>query len=1032
MLLKKNDWENPRVTGINRQPMHVTSMAYPTLDLAVQGVAENSPWVRSLNGEWRFHWSPTPEDAPEAFYLPDVDDSTWDLIAVPSNWQMQGHGYPQYVNVQYPFPPDEVPNVPHDTNEVGSYRTSFELDDSWVGRRVMIVFGGVEAAFYLWLNGECVGYSQDSRLPAEFDLTPYLRQGSNTLAARVYRWSDGTYLEDQDHWRLAGIYRDVYLCALPHLHVRDYTVRTPLVAGYSDGRLEIDADLLNAGEHGAQVQLKAHLYDNRGVEVIPELAASVTWLEPGQESHVQLTALVKSPDRWTAETPNLYRLVLELCDVVGDLIETQSTLVGFRTVELRDGHLLINGTSVLLLGVNRHDHDPLQGKAVSREAMLADIQLMKQHNINAVRTSHYPNDPYWLDLCDRYGLYVIDEANLETHGVWDKLSRDPEWQHAFLERVTRMVERDKNHASVICWSLGNESGHGPNHEAMANWVHQNDPTRFVHYESAGREPYVDVVSTMYPTVERIIEMATVPDDPRPVMMCEYAHAMGNSCGNLREYVDAIRATDRLIGGFIWDWIDQGLAKADEQGRIFYAYGGDFGDVPNDRNFCINGLIGPDRAPHPALIEYQYLIQPVVVQAVDLEAGQIRITNRYDFASLAGLDITWTLEEDGVSIQSGSLAPLDIEPGESQEVRLDLTRPDLVPGAEYWLNLVFALKEPAVWAGAGHVVAWEQFRMPWDAAARTMRYAEMSPLSLEESDERLAIKGDDFSVTFDRAAGTMSSFQIHGREILDQGPRLNLWRAPTDNDMGRVHAAPMSEMWRVAGLDRLRHLVREVSASVLSDSAIRVIVREWISPPETTTGFVCQQVYTVYGSGDVVIDVHFSPGHTRGLLPRLGLQLRLAPGLDEITWFGRGPHESYVDRLASASVGRYSGSVDGQYVPYVMPQENGNKTDVRWVTLTDERGLGLLAVGAPYLEVSAHHYTAANLTAAQHTNELVWQPSVTLNLDYRQSGLGGASCGPGTRPEYLLPAQETHFRVRLKGVDGECAADELARLAVPEA
>jgi beta-galactosidase/beta-glucuronidase len=1031
-VIKTNDWENPEVVAINREPMHVTSVPYPTLKMAREGEASRSPWVQSLNGEWRFHWAPSPDEAPETFYLPDTEDATWDRISVPSNWQMKGYGYPQYVNVQYPFPPDEMPRVPHDSNEVGSYRVSFELPESWEGHRITVVFGGVESAFYVWLNGQAVGYSQDSRLPAEFDLTPYLHPGCNVLAVRVYRWSDGTYLEDQDHWRLAGIYRDVYLCAQPRLHVRDYNVQTPLAADYVDGVLDLSAVVENRGTEEQTVALLARLYDRQGAEVLHAPVAESTIVAAGSEAALAMSWPLTNPDKWTAETPNLYRLALELIDDKGELIEAQSTLIGFRSVELREGKLFINGVPVLLMGANRHDHDPVEGKAVSREAMLTDILLMKRYNLNAVRTSHYPNDPYWLDLCDRYGLYVIDEANLESHGVWEKPSRDPIWRHAFLERAIRMVGRDRNHPSVICWSLGNESGHGPNHAAMADWIHANDPTRFVHYESAGREPYVDVVSTMYPTVERIIEMATVPDDPRPVMMCEFAHAMGNSCGNLREYVDAIRSTDRLIGGFIWDWIDQGIEKTDEKGKSYFAYGGDFGDVPNDHNFCINGLIGPDRTPHPALLEFKYLIQPVVVEPVDLDAGELQIANRYDFQTLSGLDIAWTLEEDGVAIQSGRVAPLEIGPRQSQRVTLDVEQPELVPGAEYWLNLTFSLHEGTGWAEAGHLVAWEQFRMPWEAAARVVRFAEMGSLATDETAEAIAVTGDSFSVAFDRTVGEMSSFKVRGKELLDRGPRLNLWRATTDNDRGRHRAEPVAETWIRSGLDRLRHLVREVSAETVSEHVARVTIREWLSAPETTFGFASRQDYTIYGNGDVVIDVTFDPAVRNGTLPRLGLQLRLVAGPDTMTWFGRGPQESYIDRLAGASVGRYSGSVDEQYVPYVMPQENGNKTDVRWVALTDEEGVGLLATGQPYLEVSAHHYSTENLSQAGHTTELDWQPEVTLNLDYRQMGLGGASCGPATRPEYVLPIALTRFQVRLRGLDGREPPDELARQAAPEA
>lgn len=1024
------DWENPEVVGINRVKAHATAAPYPSVELALRGERLESPWVQLLNGDWQFQWAPTPGDAPEGMELPDYDASTWDTIEVPANWQMHGYGYPQYVNVQYPFPPDEMPRVPHHTNEVGSYRTSFVLPAGWEGKRVSVVFGGVESAFYVWLNGQLLGYSEDSRLPAEFDLTPFLIAGENLLAARVYRWSDGTYLEDQDHWRLAGIYRDVYLCAAPKHHVRDFAVQTPLSADYTDGALQVRAWVENRAGAAATLTLRAALYDAKGRAVFEALVAEGVQVAAGEERLCELERVVERPDKWTAETPYLYTLVLTLHDADGALIEAQSCRVGFRQVELREGKLFINGVPVLLLGVNRHDHDPERGKSVTREGMLVDILLMKQHNLNAVRTAHYPNDPYWLELCDRYGLYVIDEANLETHGVWDRPSRDPIWRTAFLERAMRMVERDKNHPSIICWSLGNEAGHGPNHEAMADWIHANEPTRFVHYESAGREPYVDVVSTMYPSIERIIDMATDPDDLRPVMMCEYAHAMGNSCGNLREYVDAIRNTERLIGGFIWDWRDQGLVKFTDDGELYFAYGGDFGDVPNDGPFCCNGLVGPDGVVHPALIEYMYLLQPVVVKPLDLEDGELLITNRYDFISLAGLDIEWTLTEDGAVIDAGTAPCLEIGPGESQRVTLDLTQPELTPGAEYWLHVTFSLGQATAWAPAGHLVAWEQFRMPWEAPAQELGIAAMPALALEHQADQIVVAGQDWSVTFDRASGELCSWQVRGRELLDRGPLPNLWRAPTDNDMARGRVDSMAAQWRQMGLDRLTRLVRQVEAEMLTDQVVQVEVRSFMSPAETTFGIACHQVYTIYGSGDVVIQTSIDPTVRRGALPRFGLQLRLTPDFDTMTWFGRGPHESYVDRKASAHLGRYAGLVDEQYVPYVVPQEYGNKTDVRWVTLTDARGAGLLVVGSPLMEVSAHHYSTENLTAAEHTSELEWQPEVTLNLDYGQTGLGGASCGPGTRPEYLVRLAPMDLVVRLRALGVGDSAEALARQALP--
>jgi len=640
MTGRPNDWENPQVVGRNKQPGHVLLLPYADETSARTRDPDASPYWQSLNGQWKFCYAPTPDAAPESFHRTDHDDSAWKPIAVPGNWQLQGYDKPIYTNVQYPFPPDDLPGVPHDDNPTGCYRVTFSIPEHWYGRRVFVVFDGVDSAFYLWVNGEMVGYSQGSRLPAEFDITDYVRTGDNLLAARVYRWSDGSYLEDQDFWRLSGIYRDVYLYAPPPLRLADYEVRTELDADYRDAILHIRTRVANHTDGATTCALIASLYDAQG-QLVLTAPSGERQVPAGSKALLELDAPVSAPLKWSAEYPNLYTLTLALSDARGETLEVQSCRVGFRTVEIIDGQICINGMPVLFRGVNRHEHDPDTGHTVSRASMIQDIRLMKQFNINAVRTSHYPDVPEWYDLCDEYGLYLIDEANIETHGVWDRLTKDPAWKTAFLERGMRMVERDKNHPSVIIWSLGNESGDGPNHEALSAWIRDRDPTRPIHYESAtGRRtyvgpetaPHVDIVSVMYPTVDQIIELAQTPGEIRPLIMCEYAHAMGNSPGNLQEYWDAIEAHPRLQGGFVWDWVDQGIRQAlprgyspgvTKEGVEWFAYGGDFGDDPNDGNFCINGLVFPDRVPHPALWEHKKVTQPVGVKPLDLLAGRLR-------------------------------------------------------------------------------------------------------------------------------------------------------------------------------------------------------------------------------------------------------------------------------------------------------------------------------------------------------------------------------------------------------------------------
>jgi beta-galactosidase/beta-glucuronidase len=1047
------DWQTPGVIGRNKERGHATLVVYADEQTALSGDREASPYFKLLNGDWRFDWAPTPDSAPDGFYREDFDAGAWNTIAVPGNWQLQGYGRPIYVNWGYTFPQNGVPRVdprvvknyplqpiPDDDNPTGSYLRTFALPESWDGRRVFILFEGVDSAFHLWVNGQEVGYSQDSRLPAEFDITPYVRPGENTLAVRVYRYSDGSYLEDQDMWRLSGIYRDVYLWAAPPIHVRDFFVRTELDAAYEDATLKVTAKVCNYGEQDAEGHtLELALFDNANQRMPTcgrgESATEVA-VKAGGEVSLDLEQTVANPKKWSAEHPHLYTLLITLKDAAGQVLEVERCSVGFRQIEVKDGQVHINGVPVLFKGVNRHEHDPDTGHTVSVASMAEDILLMKRFNFNAVRTCHYPDDPRWYDLCDRYGIYLIDEANLETHAVVEKLSNDPSWAAAFVDRGARMIERDKNHPSVVMWSLGNESGSGPNHAAMAGWMHDYDPTRLVHYEGAtgwgGRytgpedAPYVDVVSVMYPTLEKLDQLAQIPGEPRPIVMCEYAHAMGNSCGNLREYWEAVEKHARFQGGFIWDWADQGIRQVTPNGEEWFAYGGDFGDAPNDGPFCLNGVVFPDRRIQPAMWECKKVQQPVKVEPVDLLAGEVRIVNGYHFSDLSHLDIAWDLVADGEVVQEGRLPRLDTPPGGSAVVKIPFARPELKPGTEYWLALSFTLAQDSPWAEAGHEVAWEQFQVAFDVPqAPSLRVADMPALEMEETEVGVTVRGVDFRLVFDSQTGTLASWQHAGRELLARGPLLNAWRALTDNDRGGWRGRSVDD-WLAAGLDRLQHQVRAVEANQVQPQVARIAVSSRVCAPGRADGFDCAYTYTVYGSGDVVLETHVTPVGTLPHLPRVGLQLALPGGYETFTWYGRGPHESYVDRKAGAQVGVYAGSVDEQYVPYVVPQENGNKADVRWVALTDADGAGLLVVGESSLEVSAHHFTTQDLEKAQHTYELERRDEITLNLDHKQSGLGGASCGPFTLPQYLISPEEMRFSVRLRPLEAGSSLIELSK------
>ncbi len=1019
---RANDWENPQVFERNKQPGHATLMPYDEISSAIAGDRYGSPFCRLLNGTWRFSWAPNPASAPAGFEASDFADDAWDRVEVPGNWQLQGdYDPPMYTNVQYPFPIDNCPRVPEDDNPAGSYRTTFRVPADWAGRRVYLVFAGVESNLTLWINGQEVGYSQGSRLPAEFDITPYLRDGENCLAARVLRWSDGSYLEDQDHWRLSGIYRDVYLWSAPPVHVRDFAVTTPLASDYVDGKVHVVAQIENHQVGTATGHtLEMRLLNPAGDQVVSQRVA-LDEIAPGREIAAEMEQPVADPLKWNAEEPNLYTLLLALRDGAERLIEAESCRVGFRECAIRDGQLLLNGVPLTVRGVDRHEHDPIRGKTVDRESMLADILLMKQNNLNAVRTSHYPNHPLWYDLCDEYGLYLIDEANVECHGRLET-SDEPVWKEAYVERGRRMVLRDKNHPSVIIWSLGNESGMGCNIEAEADAVRALDPTRPVHYEPIVRDPDMptsvsDIVPPMYPPIERLIAFAEDPNDDRPVIMCEYAHAMGNSVGNLKEYWDAIATHRRLQGGFIWDWVDQGLLQTTKDGQEWYAYGGDFGDEPNDGNFCINGLVSPDRTPHPSLLEAKSVMQPIQVAAPDLLAGSLEVTNRYDFRSLSGIAGSWEIVSDGRVLQEGRLPSLPIEPGETVTINLPISPIEVTGDSDYWLNVRFWLNQDATWAKAGHVVAAEQFLMPLETAhAHTIPADSMPSLTLIDSNDSAEIRGDNVTWQFTKADGRLSSLTCDGRQCVASGPLANVWRAPTDNDIRR----PAPE-WREAGLDALESRLTGFDVTQTAPQVVTIGVSSNLVSSDADGDVIrlsCRQVYQVYGSGDLVIDTTLSPAGDLPVLPRVGLQMVLPEGLEHYVWYGRGPHENYSDRKTSAPVGVYESTVDEQYEPYVYPQDNGNKTDVRWVALRNAEGYGLLATampseGTPTLDVSAHHYTTHDLDAARHTHELVRRPDITLNLDLLQAGLGGASCGPGTLPQYQVGPVERRWSVRLR-------------------
>ncbi len=1046
------EWQNPAIVDVNTEPPHATLVPFQDAASAQTGQREQSDYFSLLNGTWQFHWAKGPNEAPEDFYRIDYDASGWDEIPVPSNWQLLGdYDAPIYTNINHPFPADP-PRVPTDTNSVGSYRTTFNVPDTWQGKQLFLHFAGVQSAMYVWVNGQRVGYSEDSMTPAEFNITEYVQSGSNTLAVQVINWSDGSYLEDQDFWRMSGIFRDVFLFATPAVHLRDYAFTTDLDESYTDATANLRLHLTNYADSNFRTQnVRVLLLDARQDTILQDQIAVAKPIPVGQEMVIEASYDVPNPLLWSAEQPNLYQLTLSLEDADGSTTEVISSRVGFREVAIENGQFLVNGVPIYFKGVNRHELDPEKGRVISEASMRQDIELMKQHNINAVRTSHYPNDPRWYALTDEYGLYVIDEANVESHQLWNE-GRSPvsdtAWQQAFVARGVAMAERDKNHPSIVMWSLGNETGDGPNTQAMADTLRRLDPTRPIHYESTekaiyGKEPSgYDVIANMYARTDQMIAFHA-QDTTRPIILCEYAHAMGNSLGNLQDYWDVIEAYPRMQGGFIWDWVDQGLKKTTEDGTAYWAYGGDFGDFPNDGDFCINGLVFPDRTPQPEILEAKKVFQYVKVAPVDLSKRQVRITNNYHFSNLSALTIDWEVRRDGEPWQTGTLGLLDLAPGESQLVRVPVKATARLNDAEYLLTLRFLLTVATSWAEAGYEVAWEQFSLSERAPlAAQVDLNAMPSLGFQQADGQIQITGSNFTAEFDERVGGLTSLVYEQQELMTAPLLPNVWRAPTDNDSGGGDQS-FAHHWRVAGLDRATFVPESVTARQLNERAVRVSVKGSMQGEETADDLLMYEgVYTVYGSGDVVLESRFQVAQDAPPLPKVGLQLKVPGGMDQLAWYGRGPHETYADRLTGAKIARYEGSVAEQYTPYVLPQENGNKTQVRWVALTNANGIGLFASGWPAntLNVSTHTYDLKDFDQATHTYQVKETDQVTFNLDYAQMGLGGDdSWTPATHQEYLLDSSTYSYRVRLRPVDlhrsspGDLYKQQLPKIsAKPEA
>jgi beta-galactosidase len=1230
------DLENPLVTEKNKLPPHAFYIPYQNVDQAFADDWENSPYFQTLNGNWKFNWVESPADRPTNFFQTDFDAGNWDTIPVPANWELMSYGLPIYLNQPYEFTKDpQPPAIPRDNNPVGSYITTFQIPAHWEEKRIVLHFGAVKSAMYVWVNGQEVGYSQGSKTPAEFDITNFIRPGDNKLAVQVFRWSDGSYLECQDFWRISGIQRDVFLYATPRVFISDFFVKAGLINHYRDGLLEVDVvlrnqDLKNAGRLFLEVQLfgespRALIYKEEKRIRLGE----------GEVTQVSFPTFIKSPRKWSAETPELYTLLITLKDKKRQVLKTVSTKTGFRTSEIINGQLLVNGVPILIKGVNRHEHDAVSGHVISEASMLDDIRIMKQHNINTVRTSHYPNDPRWYKLCDKYGLYVIDEANIESHGMGygdRSLAKDPLWQHAHLERVQRMVERDKNHPSIIIWSMGNEAGDGVNFTACYDWIKQRDTTRPVQYERALLGTNTDIFCPMYASIEYIENYARQKQE-RPLILCEYSHAMGNSNGNIMDYWEVIKKYDRLQGGCIWDWVDQGILLTDENGVEYYGYGGDFGpeDTWHDGNFCINGLVSPDRTPHPAIFEVKMAYQNVDFKMIDPLNGKFHIINYHDFTNLDRYNVLWQVKSQGEVLRDGMIDNLKLPPRESMTLDIDYRNLNLLPQIEYFVHFSVTTKNSTALITANFEVATAQFEIPNFMPPMKIMPPKSNPIAIIEIEDKTVFSGNDFEITFSNTTGELTNWKANGENLIISPVQPNFWRAPTDNDFGNG-MDKRCRPWKVAPSGRVlletdvevmdqnravfyaKSYLPEVFAFLhhrfLINGRGEILVEqslELTDPPApdidvivpskpgfgnaldfdalpalleiNDPGAVTLHEFTVealvyptkfsdknviwdnekwaqnklhfefrnngrlhffmggnsvnafdfpfmpgywylitaaYSSFDEAMQLYvngefvervempdavsldisgtsFIGGYTAGErrfhglmdefrlwdkmlnattistnskqqlsgdesnlllyfnfnaikdntitavrgenmkalyfdlrkqrpeLPRFGMRFSLPAAYGELEWYGRGRHENYCDRNNSALVDVYQSTVAEEYFPYIRPQENGYKTDMRWMKITDASGKGILIDGLPLFSGSALNNSIEDFDQGtkqnyRHTIDISPRDEVFVTVDLKQMGVGGDdSWGAKPHPQYRLPADNYSFKFRMQPI-----------------
>ena len=981
-------WQDPAVFNIGQTKPHANFIPFPNQESYQDAQTRtDSPFLHSLNGKWKFNWSRCPADRPKDFHQNDYDVENWGEIPVPSNWEMEGHGIPIYVNDRYPFEKNP-PNIPVDYNPVGSYKRSFTLPKNWDGKEVFLVFEAIKSASYFWLNGHFIGYNQDSKTPVEFNITEYLKDGENQLAVEVYRWSDASYLECQDMWRLSGMEREVYLRAAPKTYIRDYWVKADLAEDYEGGILEVNVETV--GEESAFIEW----------ELLDYLGEDKNSVKGKNKEKV----ILLNPKKWTAETPNLYTLSINLKNKAGEVLQFITQKVGFRKVEIKNAQFHVNGKPVTIKGVNRHEHDEHTAHVITEESMLKDIRLMKQANINAVRCSHYPNAARWYELCDEYGLYVVDEANIEAHGMYtseESLADAPLWEGACLDRTIRMFERTKNHACIVTWSLGNEAENGCNFKKTYDWLKERDPSRPVQYEQAFEEENTDIVCPMYPPIGAL-EAYAKKHPTRPLIMCEFAHAMNNSVGSLVDYWEVIKKYDCLQGGFVWDWVDQGLAAVSDKGEKYWKFGGDYGgvDVPSDDNFCINGLLFPDRTPHPSYFEVQRVFQNVCFKMVDLKKGLVEIKNDFVFRDLSNFVFKWEIwSEEGV-LQKGKFK-VKLEGQETCAQKIKLKKIDDIK-SECYLNISVQTIGEEAFFPAGFEVAKTQFFVK--AKNNKIVYRADKKVTVNLNDKALFEFESGGSIAqFDKKTGLLFSYKKQDKEYLASPLSPNFWRAPNDNDFGNG-MPKRCKSWRRANQNMVLEYIEFDKKKSQVNSVFHL--------PQAKSKIKLS--YRFVQNGGLRIDAHFIPlRKDLPELPRLGLYFQVSKDMYRIEYFGNGPLENYPDRKAAVQMGIYKSTAQEQYVPYISPQENGGKTDINWLKLKDEKKNSLTIEGLKPFFMSVLPFSPEALTREKrgslHTIDVQEEDKISVCVDYLHMGIGGEnSWGAFPMDKYRISAEECKF------------------------